>query len=141
MTSTPPSRDPGPTPEQPRRLQLVMAIALFAPIPLIWVTAATIVARGLRFPPALAYSTAGVPAPGKPAGSDTRPLRELLDAPSEEIRLGEVLRGYLVPSATAPAAVVLVYPNRVDAQAMIGYFRIIRSAGYAALIIDEADRA
>lgn len=124
-----------------RRRLLAIGVGLFAPILLIWFAAATIVARGLQFPPALAYSTAGAPASGKPAATDTRTLPALLDTSSTEItfrRIGaQPLIGWLVPSIPAKAAVVLVYPNRVDAPAMVSYFRVIRSAGYAALIIDD----
>lgn len=99
------------------------------------------VARGLQFPPALAYSSAGAPAPGKPVATDPRSLPELLGTSSTEIgfrRIGaQPLIGWLAPATPEKAAVVLVYPNRIDALAMVSYFRVIRSAGYAALIIDD----
>ncbi len=143
MTSRPSARNAGRAPAQVRRRLLAIAIGLFAPILLIWFAAATIVARGLQFPPALAYSTGGAPAPGKPAASDARPLPELLETSSTEVGLRQIgaqpLRGWLVPAAPERAAVVLVYPNCVDASAMVSYFRVIRSAGYAALIIDDTN--
>lgn len=123
-----------------RRRPLLIAIGLFAPILLIWFAAATIVARGLQFPPALAYSTAGTPAPGKPPVSDARPLPELLGTSSTEIGFrwigSQSLIGWLAPATPGKAAVVLVYPNCINAATMLSYFTVIRSAGYAALIID-----
>jgi pimeloyl-ACP methyl ester carboxylesterase len=47
------------------------------------------------------------------------------------------LLGLMVPAAPQKTAVVLIYPNRVGALALVSYFRVIRSAGYAALIIDD----
>jgi uncharacterized protein len=124
-----------------RRLFAIMA-GLFVPILVIWFGAAIIVARGLQFPPALAYSTSGPLAPGKPAAADARRLRELIGTSSEEIALrqgdGQRLNALMAPAGPTKSAVVLVYPNCIAAQALTGYFKIIRSAGYAALIIDYA---
>lgn len=126
-----------------RRRAIAVAAGLFAPILLIWFGAAAIVARGLRFPPALAYSTGGTPAAEKHAPTDARPLTELLETSSAEVNLRRIgarwLRGWLAPAAPAKAVVVLVYPNRVDALAMVSYFQVIHFAGYGALIIDDAD--
>ena len=139
MSPRPSAGKPDGAPGQMRRRRFAIAIGLFAPIPLIWLAAATMVARGLQFPPALAYSTSGVLAPGRPAASDARPLPELLGT-SREIALHRIgarpLLGWLAPATPQKAAVVLVCPNCVDAQAIVGYFRVIRSAGYGALILD-----
>ncbi len=135
--------DAGPPPSGVRRHLLLIAIGLSAPIILIWFAAATIVAYGLQYPPALAYSTSGGAAGGKGAGSDRRPLRELIDASSEQIALRHpghgTLEALLAPAVPAKSAVVLVYPNRVDTQSLVAYFRAIQSAGYPVLIIDYAD--
>jgi len=143
MSSRPPARNLDPAAASVRRRLAVIAFGLFAPILLIWFAAATIIARGLQFPPALAYSTSGAIAPGKPVARDTRPLGELLDASSDKITLRQTdahpLQALMAPAAPAKSAVILIYPNSIDAQSLVGYFRVIRSAGYAAMIIDYAD--
>jgi uncharacterized protein len=120
----------------------MIGLGLFTPIFLIWFAAATIVARGLRFPPALAYSTSGPLERIKPAPPNAHQLRQILGAPSQEIALRDTdrdrRRGLMVPADGGKAAVILVYPNRIDPEALAGYFRIIHAAGYAALIIDYA---
>jgi uncharacterized protein len=143
MTSTPSGGEPGPTDAQLRRRLLGIGLGLFLPIILIWFAAATVVARGLRFPPALAYSTSGKMVSGQAsAAADTRPLRELLDASAGEITLRQdgtrPLNAWLAPAAGGEAAVVLIYPNAVGAQPLAAYFKLIRAAGYAALVIDNA---
>ncbi len=144
MSLTPPARRPAPpAPASVRRKLAVIAIGLFAPILLIWFAAATIVARGLQFPPALAYSTSGAVAAGKSTARDARPLRELIDTSSDEITLRQgdahPLRALIAPAMPTRSAVVLLYPNCIDAQTLVAYYKVIRSAGYAALIIDYAD--
>jgi len=133
----------GPPPAGVRRRLLLIAIGLFAPIILIWLAAATIVAHGLRFPPALPYSTSGPMSSGKPSVPDARPLSELLDASSDEVTLEQTgqhrLRALLAPAMPAKSAVVLIYPNRVDQQSLAGYFKAIRAAGYPVLIIEYDD--
>ncbi len=145
MNSTPPAHTPGRVPVSVRRRLALIAVGLFAPIVLIWFAAATIVARGLQFPPALAYSTSGAAAPVRPAPPDSRPLRALIDAPSDEVTVraapAHPLRALLAPIGPAGSAVILTYPNCVDEQTLVGYFKVIRSAGYAALIIDYAGSA
>jgi uncharacterized protein len=141
MTPTPSTSDSGPTTAQVRRRLLGIAAGLFLPILVIWFAAATIVARGLQFPPALAYSTSGkVASSNSTAASDARPLRELLGAPSDEITLGQTgahpLRALLAPPLPAESAVVLVYPNPVNAQVLVRYFNLIHSTGYPVAVID-----
>jgi fermentation-respiration switch protein FrsA (DUF1100 family) len=140
MTSTPSSSDPGPSLAQVRRRLFAIAAGLFAPIVVIWFAGATVIARELQFPPALAYSTSGPARSGNRAASDTRPLRELLETSSDEITLrqadGQPLRALIAPAASARTAVVLTYPNWVDTQAFLGYFKVVRSVGYPALIIE-----
>jgi pimeloyl-ACP methyl ester carboxylesterase len=135
--------DAGPPPAEARRRLFLIAIGLFAPIILIWFVAATIVAHGLQFPPALPYSTSGPINSGKPSAPDAQPLSELIDAPSEEITLEQTgehpLRALLAPAVPAKSAVILIYPNRVDRQSLAAYFKAIRGAGYPVLVIDYAD--
>jgi uncharacterized protein len=135
--------DAEPPPSGVRRHLFLIAIGLFAPIIVIWFAAATIVAHGLQFPPALAYSTSGAAGLGKSAGSDRRPLRDLIESSSEEIALRQpghgTLEALLAPAVPAKSAVVLVYPNRVDSQSLVAYFRAVKSAGYPVLIIDYTD--
>ncbi len=145
MTSTPPARNLDSKSVSVRRRLALIAIGLFAPVLLIWFAAATIVARGLQFPPALAYSTSGAIAPVNPAARDTRTLRELVGIPSDELSLrqadADAPRALLAPAVPGKSAVILIYPNCVDEQTLAGYFKVIRSAGYPALIIDYADSA
>jgi len=142
MTSTPSAPVDAPLPGSIRRRLFAIALGLFAPIVLIWFLAATVVARGLQFPPALAFSTSGSAAPARPQVFDARPLRELVEASSDEITLrqddAQPLRALLTPAVPAKSAVIVVYPNCIDAEALVGYSRVLRSAGYAALIIDYA---
>ena len=96
----------------------VIGLGLFAPIFLIWFGSATLVARGLRFPPALPYSTSGRGEPVKPAAQDAHELAQLLGIPSHEITLrdvdGDQLRGLMAPAGNPRTAVILVYPNQID---------------------------
>lgn len=141
MTPTPSgTRDPNPRSAPTRHRLTIIGLGLFTPIFLIWFAAATLIAYGLRFPPALPYSTNGPLERIKPAPPNAHQLRQILGAPSQEIALRDTdrdqLRGLMVPAGGARAAVILVYPNRIDPQALVSYFRIIHSAGYGALIID-----
>lgn len=102
------------------------------------------VARGLRFPPALPYSTSGPIERMKPAAPDISDLRDLLDAPSQEISLrgkdrGQ-LRALLAPPGSPRAAVILVYPNWVDTRNLVNYFRVLHSVGYAVAVISYPSR-
>jgi fermentation-respiration switch protein FrsA (DUF1100 family) len=141
MTPTP-SRPPNSTPvaATSRRRFLAIGLGLFAPIVLIWVGAATLVARGLRFPPALPYSTNGAAERLMPPAQDSRELGRLLGMPAQEIVLrggvSDQLRALIAPVGKARTAVILVYPNAIGPQSLAAYFRVINDAGYTALIIE-----
>ena len=141
-----PSGAPGSTsrPASARRGCLVVLAALLAPIPLIWLSAATLVAHGLRFPPSIPYSTKPPAAPIKPQPPETRGLRELLGPGAQEITLRTEsggLRALQMPAARPRSAVVLVYPNQPDPRVVVSYYRVVHSAGYCVLIIDYAGQA
>ncbi len=141
MATTPSrTRDSNPGATARRRRFFAIGLGLFAPIFLIWFGSATLVARGLRFPPALPYSTSGPVEPVTPAAQDTHQLRELFGMPSQEITLravdGDELRGLMAPAGNPRAAVILVYPNQVDMRNLASYFKVIHAAGYAALTIN-----
>jgi len=141
MTATPSgASNPGPTPSSARRGFFVVLAALFTPVILIWFGAAALVARGLRFPPALAYSTKPPPAGAMPQQPAKQNLGELLGASVQEIALrpdasGRV-RAVLVPAPGMRTAVVLIYPNQRDPRILAEYFGMVHSAGYAVLVLD-----
>jgi uncharacterized protein len=141
MTPTPSAGEQGPTTAQVRRRLLGIGLGLFLPIIVIWFAAATVVAHGLQFPPALAYSSSGKLASGSSgAAASTRSLRELIDDSAGEITLSQTgphpLRAFLAPAVPAEIAVVLIYPNPVNAQVLVRYFNFVRSTGYPVLMID-----
>ena len=129
-------------PRASRRKFFVVIAALLAPVILIWFSAATIIALGLRFP--LLHGTQSIReaamAPAKPGAGG---LRALIGARSEQVMLTRAdaspIRAWFV-AASKPAGVVLVCPNQSDPRAVAGYFDVIHTAGYAALIIDYASR-
>jgi uncharacterized protein len=131
-------------PASARRGFFVVLAALLAPIPFIWLSAATLVAHGLRFPPSIPYSTKASAAPVRLQPPDARGLRELLGPGAQEITLrtdSGGLRAWLVPAAGTRSALVLVYPNQRDPRVVVSYYRFIHSAGYCVLIIDYAGQA
>jgi pimeloyl-ACP methyl ester carboxylesterase len=143
MTAIPSgATNPNPRPATARRGFLVVLTALLAPIPFIWMGAATLVARGLQFPPSIPYSTRPPSVPVKPQPPATRGLRELLGPDAQEIALragdGGGLRAFLMPATGTRSAVVLVYPNQRDPRVVVSYYKVLHSAAYPVMIIDYA---
>ena len=140
MTATPSGASSSPTPSGARRGFFVVLAALFTPVILIWFGAAALVARGLRFPPALPYSTKPPRAGAMPQAPAKQNLGELLGASVQEIALradaGGRVRALLVPVRGMRAAVVLIYPNQRDPRILAEYFGVVHSAGYAVLVLD-----
>lgn len=141
MTATPSGASgPSLTPSSARRGFFVVLAALFTPVILIWFGAAALVARGLRFPPALPYSNQPPPTGALPQAPGKQKLSELLGASAQEITLrpnasGRV-RALLVPASGMRTAVVLIYPNQRDPRILADYFKVVHSAGYAVLVLD-----
>jgi uncharacterized protein len=139
MTATP-SLNPSPAPPGERRGFLFVLAALFMPVILIWFGAAVLVARGLRFPPALAYSN-------KPPATGLRlqppshqKLAALLGPTAQEIMLrpeaGRRVHALLVAAPGARTAVVVAYPNQRDPRILMDYFRLLHAVGYAVVVLD-----
>src|SRR5271165_231788 len=101
MTATPSRANPSPTPSSARRGFFIVLAALFTPVILIWFGAAALVARGLRFPPALPYSTKPPPAGAMPQAPGKQKLGELVGASAQQVSLGPNasgrVRALLVP--------------------------------------------
>jgi uncharacterized protein len=139
-TSPPPAHDSKPRPARSRRTLFAIGAGLLGPAILLWFGAATIVARGLRFPPIPAYGPHGTPVAVQPLWPPAPHLRDLLGAPAQEISVhaadGGPIHGLLVPATGTGAAVVLVCPDQSSPWSIASYFKVIQAAGYRALIID-----
>jgi fermentation-respiration switch protein FrsA (DUF1100 family) len=139
MTATP-SSSPSAAAPGARRGFLILLAALFTPVILIWFGAAALVARGLRFPPALPYSNKPPAAAIMPQPPSHQKLSELLGAPAHEIALrpaaGGRVRAWFVAAPGAQTAVVLAYPNQRDPRILMDYFRLLHAGGYAVVMLD-----
>ncbi len=140
MTATPSGASSATPTSSARRGFFVVLAALFTPVVLIWFGAGALVARGLRFPPALPYSNKPPPTGAMPQAPGKQRLGELLGASAQEITLppnaGGRVRALLVPAPAMVTAVVLIYPNQRDPRILADYFRVVHSAGFAVMVLD-----